>query len=68
MREEVERTVRDGRFRPRGALEPQGGQGMVEYALILILLAIIVVTVVTTMGHEVSMVFQEAVTAIRKLF
>jgi Flp pilus assembly pilin Flp len=62
VREEVERMVR------RGAREPQGGQGMVEYALILILLAIIVVTVVTTMGHEVSMVFEEAVTAIRKLF
>jgi pilus assembly protein Flp/PilA len=62
VREEVERMVR------RGAREPQRGQGMVEYALILILLAIIVVAVVTTMGHEVSMVFQEAVTAIRKLF
>ena len=63
MREEVERTVRDGRSRRRRA-----GQGMVEYALILVLLAIIVVAVVTTMGREVSMVFQEAVAAAKKLF
>jgi Flp pilus assembly pilin Flp len=41
---------------------------MVEYALILVLLATIVVAVVTTMGREVSMVFQEAATAIKKLF
>jgi pilus assembly protein Flp/PilA len=64
----VERTVRDDRSRRLGAHEAQGGQGMVEYALILILLAIIVVAVVTTMGREVSMVFQEAATAIKKLF
>ena len=63
MREEVERTVRDGRSRRHRA-----GQGMVEYALILVLLAIIVVAVVTTMGREVSMVFQEAVAAAKKLF
>jgi Flp pilus assembly pilin Flp len=41
---------------------------MVEYALILVLRAIIVVAVVTTMGREVSMVFQEAVAAAKKLF
>jgi Flp pilus assembly pilin Flp len=41
---------------------------MVEYALILILLAIIVIAVATTMGREVSMVFQEAVAAVKKLF
>ena len=63
MREEVERTVRDGRSERRRA-----GQGMVEYALILVLLAIIVVAVMTTMGREVSMVFQEAVAAAKKLF
>lgn len=68
MREEVERTVRDGRSRRRAAPEPRAGQGMVEYALILVLLAIIVVAVVTTMGREVAMVFEEAVAAIKKLF
>jgi pilus assembly protein Flp/PilA len=68
VREEVERTVWDGRSRLRGALESRRGQGMVEYALILILLAIIVIAVATTMGREVSMVFQEPVAAVKKLF
>ncbi len=33
------------------------GQGMVEYALILVLIAIVVIAVLTIVGHKVSTVF-----------
>ncbi len=33
------------------------GQGMVEYALILVLIAIVVIIVLTVVGHKVSDVF-----------
>jgi pilus assembly protein Flp/PilA len=33
------------------------GQGMVEYALILMLIAIVVIVVVSTVGHTVNNVF-----------
>ena len=35
----------------------EGGQGMVEYALILVLIAVVVVIVLTTVGHQVQNVF-----------
>lgn len=33
------------------------GQGMVEYALILVLIAIVVIVILTVVGHRVSDVF-----------
>jgi len=33
------------------------GQGMVEYALILVLIAIVVIVVLAVVGHQVSNVF-----------
>ena len=33
------------------------GQGMVEYALILVLIAVVVIVVLTTVGHRVQNVF-----------
>ncbi|HEY6537627.1 MAG TPA: Flp family type IVb pilin [Candidatus Dormibacteraeota bacterium] len=33
------------------------GQGMVEYALILVLIAIVVIVILTIVGHRVSDVF-----------
>ncbi len=33
------------------------GQGMVEYALILVLIAIVVIAILTIVGHKVSTVF-----------
>jgi pilus assembly protein Flp/PilA len=36
---------------------PESGQGMVEYALILVLIAIVVIVILTTVGHQVNNVF-----------
>jgi pilus assembly protein Flp/PilA len=33
------------------------GQGMVEYALILVLISIVVIVILTTLGHNVNNVF-----------
>jgi pilus assembly protein Flp/PilA len=35
----------------------QEGQGMVEYALILVLIALIVIVILTTVGRQVNNVF-----------
>ncbi len=35
----------------------ESGQGMVEYALILVLIAVIVIVILTTVGHRVNNVF-----------
>ncbi len=37
--------------------DAEGGQGMVEYALILVLIAVVVIVVLTTLGKRVSNVF-----------
>jgi len=35
------------------------GQGLVEYALILVLIAVVVITILTTLGTQVQDVFQQ---------
>ena len=35
----------------------EGGQGMVEYALILVLIAVVVIVILVVVGHKVSDVF-----------
>jgi pilus assembly protein Flp/PilA len=35
----------------------ESGQGMVEYALILVLIAIVVIVILTMVGHQVNNVF-----------
>jgi pilus assembly protein Flp/PilA len=35
----------------------QEGQGMVEYALILVLIAIVMIVILSTLGHTVNNVF-----------
>lgn len=35
----------------------ESGQGMVEYALILVLIAIVVIVILTTVGHQINNVF-----------
>jgi pilus assembly protein Flp/PilA len=39
----------------------QSGQGLVEYALILVLVAIVVIGVLTTMGGKIQAAFQDIV-------
>ena len=40
------------------------GQGMVEYALILVLVSIVVIVILLTMGGQISNVFSNVVTAL----
>lgn len=60
--EEVERGVLSKYLRLRGLLAREDGQGLVEYALILVLVAIVVIGVLTTMGTRISAAFQDIVT------
>ena len=52
------------RFRRVFAHGSQQGQGLVEYALILVLVAIVVVTVLTTMGGRITAVFTNVAKAL----
>jgi pilus assembly protein Flp/PilA len=42
----------------------QSGQGMVEYALILVLVSIVVIVILLTMGGQIGNVFSNIVTAL----
>jgi pilus assembly protein Flp/PilA len=42
----------------------QDGQGMVEYALILVLVSIIVIVILLTMGKQIRNVFSNVVAAL----
>jgi pilus assembly protein Flp/PilA len=56
----VDRVTEVGE-RIRGVLDQlnsrEEGQGMVEYALILVLISIVVIVILTTLGHRVNNVF-----------
>lgn len=52
------------RLRP-AARDAEQGQGLVEYALIIALVAILVVTIVLTMGHQIGGAFQHAADCLR---
>ena len=45
-------------------LRREEGQGMAEYGLIIALVAVVVITVLTTMGTQIQSKFQEIVTAL----
>ena len=45
------------RVRTRLADSDEGGQGMVEYALILVLIAVVVIIVLSVVGNQVNNVF-----------
>ncbi len=45
-------------------LKRQEGQGMVEYALILVLVSIVVIVILLTMGKQIQNVFSNVVTAL----
>jgi pilus assembly protein Flp/PilA len=50
--------------RLRAMATRQEGQGMVEYALILVLVSIVVIVVLLTMGRQVKNVFSNVVAAL----
>ena len=45
-------------------LRLQRGQGMVEYALILVLVSIVVIVILLTMGNQIANVFSNVVAAL----
>ena len=45
-------------------VERQRGQGMVEYALILVLVSIVVIVILLTMGNQIANVFSNVVAAL----
>ncbi len=49
--------LRDLFTRFRGVLRSENGQGMVEYALILVLIAVVVIIVLIVLGNQVQNVF-----------
>ncbi len=51
-------------FKLRGLATRQEGQGMVEYALILVLVSIVVIVILLTMGNQIKNVFSNVVTAL----
>ena len=51
-------------FRLRAGLRRQDGQGMVEYALILVLVSIVVIVILLTMGKQIQNVFSNIVSAL----
>jgi pilus assembly protein Flp/PilA len=51
----------------RGLVSTKGGQrgqGMVEYALILVLVSIVVIVILLTMGNQIANVFSNVVAAL----
>ena len=42
-------------------LSDESGQGMVEYGLILALVAVVVIVALTTMGEQISAIFESVV-------
>lgn len=52
-------------FTVRGLLSREEGQGLVEYALILVLVSIVVIVILLTMGNQLKNVFSNVVVALR---
>jgi pilus assembly protein Flp/PilA len=48
----------------KGSFAAQRGQGMVEYALILVLVSIVVIVILLTMGQQIANVFSNVVAAL----
>ena len=53
------RPSRRSRASRPGPRAGQRGQGLVDYALILVLVAIVVIVVLTTMGQQIANVFRD---------
>jgi pilus assembly protein Flp/PilA len=46
-------------------LHREDGQGLVEYALILVLIAVVVIAILSLVGPEVGQVFSDILTALQ---
>ena len=55
---------KEGRNVNLRVLRGQVGQGMVEYALILVLVSIVVIVILLTMGNQIQNVFSNVVAAL----
>ena len=55
---------KEGRKDMRGRVAAQRGQGMVEYALILVLVSVVVIVILLTMGNQIENVFSNVVAAL----
>ncbi len=51
-------------WKPRSLTSRQEGQGLVEYALILVLVSIVVIVILLTMGNQIKNVFSDVVCAL----
>ena len=51
-------------WRTLDLVRKQHGQGMVEYALILVLVSIVVIVILLTMGNQIANVFSNVVAAL----
>jgi pilus assembly protein Flp/PilA len=51
-------------WRTANRVKQQHGQGMVEYALILVLVSIVVIVILLTMGNQIANVFSNVVAAL----
>jgi pilus assembly protein Flp/PilA len=59
-----EKEVIEMTWRNLGRARKQHGQGMVEYALILVLVSIVVIVILLTMGNQIANVFSNVVAAL----
>lgn len=65
IKQEVEPGVVSNNRRLRGLLTDKEGQGLVEYALILVLVAIVVIGVLSLMGAQINNAFQDVVNTLK---
>lgn len=65
IKQEVEPGVVSNNRRLRGLLADEEGQGLVEYALILVLVAIVVIGVLSLMGAQINNAFQDVVNTLK---
>ena len=49
-----------------GKFSREEGQGLVEYALILVLIAIVVIAILTTMGKQIDNIFNTVSNALKQ--
>jgi pilus assembly protein Flp/PilA len=64
MPQSATEEVSEMTWRTLDLVRKQHGQGMVEYALILVLVSIVVIVILLTMGNQIANVFSNVVAAL----